>query len=138
MTPLDQQGRAADGSGGGAPGGRNPARRFQSAGVLIYRPAAYARLGTVRGQINRTRSRRRRYQEAECPLDSGGHSAAVLVDSYPVAGHYCAMLARSLPAETIEFSISYASEKRMPFVRCKPENRTFGVPAVADTDLVIG
>jgi len=26
----------------------------------------------------------------------------------------------------------------MPFVRCKPENRTFGVPAVADTDLVIG
>jgi len=66
-----------------------------------------------------------------------GHSA-VLVDSYPVAGRYRAMLARSLPAETIEFSVSYASEKRMPFVRCKPENRTFGVPAVADTDLAIG
>ena len=48
------------------------------------------------------------------------------------------MLVRSLPAETIEFSVSYASEKRMPFVRCKPENRPFGVPAVANTDLVIG
>ena len=37
-------------------------------GVLIYGPAAYARFGTIRGQINRTGSRRRRYQEAECPL----------------------------------------------------------------------
>jgi len=48
------------------------------------------------------------------------------------------MLVRSLPAETIEFTVSYATEKRVPFVRCKPENRPFGVPAVANTDLVTG
>ena len=36
------------------------------------RTFVHPRLGTIRGQINRTRSRRRRYQEAECPLDSGG------------------------------------------------------------------
>src|SRR5260370_16629732 len=43
-----------------------------------------------------------------------------------------------LPAETIEFSVSYAAEKSMPFVRCKSEHRTFGVPAVADADLTLG
>jgi len=48
------------------------------------------------------------------------------------------MLVRSLPAETIEFTVSYATEKRMPFVRRKPENRPFGVPAIANTDLVTG
>jgi len=48
------------------------------------------------------------------------------------------LLVRSLPAETIEFSVSCASEKRMPFIRCKSENRPLRVPAVADTDLAIG
>ena len=43
-----------------------------------------------------------------------------------------------LPAETIEFPVSYASEKSMPFVRCKSENRPFGIPAVTDTDLATG
>ena len=113
-----------------APGARAP---------RISGPVVHPRLGTIRGQINRivagggdTKKR-----SALSGLRRG-HSAAVLVDSYPIAGHYCAMLARSLPAETVEFSVSYASEKRMPFVRCKPENRTFGVPAVAHTDLAIG
>ena len=46
--------------------------------------------------------------------------------------------ARSLPAETIEFSVSDATEKRVPFVRGKLENRTFGVPAVANADLALG
>jgi hypothetical protein len=48
------------------------------------------------------------------------------------------MLVRSLPAETVKFSVSYASEKCMPFVRCKPENRPLGVPAVANADSAIG
>lgn len=43
-----------------------------------------------------------------------------------------------LPAETIEFPVPYASEKCVPFIWCKSENRSFGVPAVADTDLVAG
>ena len=100
--------------------------------------AAYARFGTVRGQINRTGSKRRRYQEAECPLDSSGALRFCSGRQLSGAGRYSTMLVRSLPAETIEFSVSYASEKRLPFVRCKPENRPFGVPAVANTDLVIG
>jgi hypothetical protein len=54
------------------------------------------------------------------------------------AGGYSALFARSLPTETIEFSVSYASEESVPFVRCKSENQSFGVPAVADTDLAIG
>ena len=54
------------------------------------------------------------------------------------AGRYRALLARSPPAETVEFSVSCASEKRMPFVRCKSENRAFGVPAVADTNPALG
>jgi hypothetical protein len=47
-------------------------------------------------------------------------------------------LVRSVPAETVEFSVSSASEKCMPFVRCKSENRSFGVPAVANADLTVG
>jgi hypothetical protein len=38
----------------------------------------------------------------------------------------------------IEFSVSDASEESVPFVRGKSENWPFGVPAVADADLVIG
>jgi hypothetical protein len=49
-----------------------------------------------------------------------------------------AMTMPSLPAESVEFSVSYAAEKCMPFVRREPEKRTFGVPAVADTDLAPG
>lgn len=44
-------------------------------------------------------------------------------------------LIQSLPAETVEFSVSYASEKRMPFVRCKPQDWPFRVPTVANADL---
>jgi hypothetical protein len=43
-----------------------------------------------------------------------------------------------LHTETVEFSVSYAAEKSMPFVRGKSENRPFGVTAVADADLTIG
>jgi hypothetical protein len=43
-----------------------------------------------------------------------------------------------LPAETVEFSVSYASEESVPFVRGESENSPFGVPAVADADLPIG
>ena len=48
------------------------------------------------------------------------------------------MLPRLVPAEIVEFSVSCASEESMPFVRCKPENRPSGVPAVAYTDLATG
>jgi hypothetical protein len=36
--------------------------------------------------------------------------------------------------ETIEFSFSHSSDKRMPLVRRKPQDRAFGVLAVANTD----
>jgi hypothetical protein len=42
-----------------------------------------------------------------------------------------------LPAEAVEFSVSHAAEKSMPFVRSKSENRPFGLPAVADADAAI-
>lgn len=45
---------------------------------------------------------------------------------------------RSLPAETVEFPVSYASEKSMPLVRLEPEDRPSGVPAVANADLASG
>lgn len=60
----------------------------------------------------------------------------MLIDSYRDPGS-CRTL-RLLPAETVEFSVSCASEESMPFVRREPENRPFGVPAVAYTDLAIG
>jgi hypothetical protein len=63
-----------------------------------------------------------------------GFSAFVLIDSYRDS----TLLVRSLPAEAVEFSVSYAAEKCVPFVRGKTENRPPGIPAVADTDLVIG
>jgi hypothetical protein len=44
----------------------------------------------------------------------------------------------SLPAETIEFSVSDATEESVPFIGRKSENRAFGVSAVADADLAIG
>src|SRR5260370_5422433 len=51
---------------------------------------------------------------------------------------YSTFLVRSRPAETVEFSVACASEKRMPFVRRKSKNRPFGVPAVANADAAIG
>jgi hypothetical protein len=45
---------------------------------------------------------------------------------------------RSVPAEIIEFPVPYAAEKRVPFVRGKLENRSFRVPAVANTDPAAG
>jgi hypothetical protein len=44
---------------------------------------------------------------------------------------------RSLPAETVELTVSHASEERAPFARRKLQNQTIGVPAVADTDPAI-
>jgi hypothetical protein len=43
-----------------------------------------------------------------------------------------------LPAEAVEFPVPDASEKGMPFIRGKSENRSFGVPAVTDADLIVG
>jgi hypothetical protein len=40
--------------------------------------------------------------------------------------------------ETVEFSVSYSSEKGVPFVRVKAENRAFGVLAVANADVPAG
>jgi hypothetical protein len=45
---------------------------------------------------------------------------------------------RPLPAETVEFSVSHAAEKCVPFVRRERQNRPAGVPAVADADPAIG
>ena len=67
-----------------------------------------------------------------------GPSACVLIDSYREARNCRILLLRLLPAETVEFSVSCASEKSMPFVRRKSENGPLGVPAVAYTDLPIG
>jgi len=43
-----------------------------------------------------------------------------------------------LPAETIEFSVSHASKEGVPFVRRESENRSLGVPAVANPDPAAG
>jgi hypothetical protein len=67
-----------------------------------------------------------------------GPSACVLFDGYRDAGNCRILLLRLLPAETVEFSVSCASEKSMPFVRSKSENGPLGVPAVAYTDLATG
>lgn len=45
---------------------------------------------------------------------------------------------RSLPAEAVEFTVPYTTEKRVPFVRRESEDRPLGVPAVANTDLIAG
>ena len=48
------------------------------------------------------------------------------------------MAVRSLPAETVEFPVSHAAEKSVPFVRGESENRPSGIPAIADADLARG
>jgi hypothetical protein len=55
-------------------------------------------------------------------------------------GQYAAGLRRErlLPGELVELSVSYPSEKCVPFVRCEPENWTGSVLAVPDADLVPG
>jgi hypothetical protein len=68
------------------------------------------------------------------PVPWRGFSAFVLTDRYRDS----TLLVLSLPAEAVEFSLSYTAEKCVPFIRSKTENRPPGVPAVADTDLVIG
>jgi hypothetical protein len=45
---------------------------------------------------------------------------------------------RSDSAESVEFSVSDAAEKSVPFVRGESENRSFGVPAVANADPALG
>jgi hypothetical protein len=44
----------------------------------------------------------------------------------------------TLPVETVEFPVSYASDKSMPLARREPEDRPFGVPAVTNADLATG
>jgi hypothetical protein len=44
----------------------------------------------------------------------------------------------ALPVETVEFPVSYATEKSVPLVRREPEDRPSGVPAVANTDHATG
>jgi hypothetical protein len=62
----------------------------------------------------------------------GASSASVTVEGYR------ALLSRSLHAETVEFSVIYASEECAPFVRRESENGPFGFPAVTDPDLAAG
>ncbi len=49
-----------------------------------------------------------------------------------------ALVWSALPVETVEFPVSYASEKSVPLVRREPEDRPSGVPAVANADLATG
>ena len=72
-------------------------------------------------------------KKRRAPPDFGGALRFCSDRQLSWAGRYSTLLVRSLSAETVEFSVSCAAEKCMPFVRCKPENRPFGVPAVADT-----
>jgi hypothetical protein len=65
-------------------------------------------------------------------------SASLVVGGLPWAGRYHDVPARPLPTETVEFSVSHAAEKGVPFVRRELENCTFGVPAIADADPAIG
>ena len=44
----------------------------------------------------------------------------------------------TLAVETVEFPVSYASDKGMPLVRREPEDRPSGVPAVTNADLATG
>jgi len=64
-------------------------------------------------------------------------SASALIGSC-TGGRYGNMPSRPLPTETVEFSVSYAADKCVPFVRGKCQNRPFRVSAVADTDAAIG
>ena len=45
---------------------------------------------------------------------------------------------RSLPAETVEFPVSHATDKGMPLIRREPQDRPSGLPAVAHADLAAG
>ena|SRR6266851_1777081 len=105
---------------------------------LTHGPAAYARFGTVRGKITELIVDGSATKKRSAPLDFGGALRFCSDRQLSRAGRYGTLLVRLLPAETVKFSVSCASEKRMPFVRCKSENRSFGVPAVANTDPAIG
>jgi hypothetical protein len=71
------------------------------------------------------------------PAEPSASVASALIGSYP-AGRYSIMPPRPLPTETVEFSVSHAADKCVPFVRGKRQDRLFGVSAVADTDAAIG
>src|SRR5208282_266585 len=63
-------------------------------------------------------------------------SLQALIGSYPAQDATGLCLEGSLPAELVELSVSYPSEKCVPFVRCELEYRTLGVLAVANADVV--
>ena len=71
------------------------------------------------------------------PNASVASVASAVIGSYQ-GGRYSIVPPRPLPAETVEFSVSYAAEKCVPFVRRKRQNRPAGVPAIADGDPAIG
>lgn len=73
--------------------------------------------------------------EAEDPTEP---SASVLTNSHHEQDGCDIALVRLLPAETVEFSVSYASEESMPFVGVKSENRSLGVSAVTHADTATG
>jgi hypothetical protein len=80
--------------------------------------------------------------------DPSGHDAAAdrihpwMLDITAWQGHadddVDALVWPTLPAETVEFPVSYASEKSMPLVQREPEDRPPGVPAVTNADLATG
>jgi len=44
----------------------------------------------------------------------------------------------ALRAETVEFAVSYAAEESVPLRRREPQDRSCGIPAVADADRAAG
>ena len=131
-------------------GGRLPSgtrRRGEAGRSLLRHPLRHHAVvaGFPRSHSCRTRTTApstwisvgRHEPEGPCRT-SEGPSARVLIGSYVEAGSCGTLLLRLLPAEAVEFSVLCASEKSMPFVRCKSENWPLGVPAVAYADLAVG
>src|SRR5215469_4787889 len=55
-----------------------------------------------------------------------------------VTGERCVVLLELLGSKPVKFAVAHAAKESVPFVGGKPENRSCGVPAVADADLAIG
>ena len=68
------------------------------------------------------------------PAEPSASTASAPIGS-PYPGRcYSTMPTRPLPTETVEFPVADASQECLPLVWREPENRSFGVLAIADTD----
>jgi hypothetical protein len=80
-------------------------------------------------QLVRKRRAARLPAEPSAPVPNGlGRALPYPADAY----------ATYLPAETVEFSVTDAAKKCVPFVRRELKNCTCGVPAVTDADPAVG